>query len=117
MYETLDSRLAKSFGIDNDLCFPHRSWSFLSLSVVSVIDLLEVHRHFSRARLGLCFTVGVLVVTTMVRLYFARIKIHALAQAGDSAHQLDSLRSVSRSMAMLTGAALWACMAAMFFLT
>lgn len=116
MYETIDSRFSKSFGIDNDLCLPHRSISFWSLTALAVIDLLEVHRHFTHARLELIIAVTVLVPAIVAILYRAKVKVHELSKTTEPLPDANTLCSISRFVSILAGAALWACFAAMFFL-
>ena len=110
----LDSRLSNSFGIDNDLCLPHRSFSFWSLVIVAIVDFAEIYHHYTSSRLTLYLTLSLFVVAAMISLYQARVKIHGLSVSQGAAPLSVQLRSLSRLVNVLSGAVLWACFSVMY---
>ena len=115
MYTTLDSKTAKLYGVDNELCRPYKSTSFWALMLVYALDILQFIRHIT-GNYYLFITLAIIASAAVILLVLIQIQIHALARKTDIADSLNRLRVVSIMARSVVGATLMACLTTVYFL-
>jgi hypothetical protein len=103
-----DSSMSRAYGVDNDLCVPHRSISYWALLVTGAITLLQLRRH-ATVNTGAAFLLLVIDAASLLLFTALRVKVSKLNVTLSDENQIVALRSISSCATRLTGAALFAC--------